>query len=153
MAKTLPAHPVLIQAERLGRRLTETEEVRRFREAERQIQRSGRVQGLIEEIKRKQKELVHAKHYQKTNYIRRLEEELDRLQQELEDLPIVREYQQSQVEMNDLLQMIQRWLSIRSPGKSTSKREEISSAAAAEEGRAAADHNFLFKPRRDFCGV
>src|SRR5690606_32840818 len=107
MAKTLPAHPVLIQAERLGRRLTETEEVRRFREAERQIQRSPRVQGLIEEIKRKQKELVHAKHYQKTKYIRLLEEELDRLKRELEDLPIVREYQQSQVEMNDLLQMIQ----------------------------------------------
>ena len=108
MEEILPAHPVLAQAVRLGRRLTETEEVRRFREAERQIQGSGRVQGLIEEIKRKQKELVHAKHYQKTNYIRRLEEELDRLQRELEDLPIVREYQQSQVEMNDLLQMIQR---------------------------------------------
>lgn len=108
MEKTQPGHPVLAQAARLGRRLTETEEVRRFREAERQIQKSRRVQGLIEEIKRKQKELVHAKHYQKTNYVRLLEEELDRLQKELEDLPIVREYQQSQVEMNDLLQMIQR---------------------------------------------
>lgn len=108
MAENMPEHPVLAQAVRLGRRLKETAEVRRFREAERQIQESGRVQGLIEEIKRKQKELVHAKHYQKTNYIRHLERELDRLQRELEDLPIVREYQQSQSEMNDLLQMIQR---------------------------------------------
>jgi cell fate (sporulation/competence/biofilm development) regulator YmcA (YheA/YmcA/DUF963 family) len=108
MAEALPEHPVLAQAALLGRRLTETEEVRRFRQAERQIQKSRRVQQLIEEIKRKQKELVHAKHYQKTNYIRQLEGELDRLQQELENLPIVREYQQSQVEMNDLLQMIQR---------------------------------------------
>ena len=108
MEENQPVHPVLAQAVRLGRRLKETEEVRRFREAERQIQKSGRVQGLIEEIKRKQKELVHAKHYQKTNYIRQLEEELALLQRELEDLPIVREYRQSQSEMNELLRMIQR---------------------------------------------
>jgi cell fate (sporulation/competence/biofilm development) regulator YmcA (YheA/YmcA/DUF963 family) len=35
-----------------------------------------------------------------------LEKELDRLQLEMENLPIVREYQQSQVEMNDLLQTL-----------------------------------------------
>lgn len=106
MKQPNPDHPILVHASSLGRRLSETEEIRRFRLAEEQINRSSRVQGLIEEIKRKQKELVHAKHYQKPEYTRRLEQELDRLQLEMDQLPIVREYQQSQVEMNDLLQTL-----------------------------------------------
>ncbi|SMO55981.1 RicAFT regulatory complex protein RicA family protein [Melghirimyces algeriensis] len=99
-------HPALVHAARLGKRLLEAEEVRRFRLAEEQIQRSNRVNKLIEEIKRKQKELVHAKHYGKSAYIRQLEQELDQLHKEMDSLPIVREYQQSQVEMNDLLQTL-----------------------------------------------
>ncbi|OYD09534.1 RicAFT regulatory complex protein RicA family protein [Paludifilum halophilum] len=100
-------HPVLVHAAQLGRRLLETEEIQRFRSAEEQIQNSRRVNGLIEEIKRKQKELVHAKHYQKHEYIRQLEADLDRLHREMDELPIVREYQQTQVEVNDLLQTLQ----------------------------------------------
>ncbi|BCU81994.1 hypothetical protein JIR001_17770 [Polycladomyces abyssicola] len=103
-------HPILQTAAQLGRRLQQTEEISRFRQAEKQIQNSARVNGLIAEIKRKQKELVHAKHYQKTEYVRRLEQELKALQEEMENLPIVREYQQSQVEVNDLLQTIQQVL-------------------------------------------
>jgi cell fate (sporulation/competence/biofilm development) regulator YmcA (YheA/YmcA/DUF963 family) len=103
-------HPILQTAAELGRRLQQTEEIRRFRQAEQQIRNSARVNGLIAEIKRKQKELVHAKHYQKTEYVRRLEQELNALQEEMENLPIVLEYQQSQVEVNDLLQTIQQVL-------------------------------------------
>jgi cell fate (sporulation/competence/biofilm development) regulator YmcA (YheA/YmcA/DUF963 family) len=103
-------HPILQTAAELGRRLQQTDEISRFRQAEKQIQNSARVNRLIAEIKRKQKELVHAKHYQKTEYVRRLEQELKALQEEMENLPIVREYQQSQVEVNDLLQTIQQVL-------------------------------------------
>ncbi|MDR6224275.1 RicAFT regulatory complex protein RicA family protein [Desmospora profundinema] len=108
MATIKPSHPVLALAQNLGRRLSLTEEIQRFRLAEEQIDNSRRVSELIEKIKRKQKELVHAKHYGKTAYIRQLEHELNQLQHELDHLPIVREYQQSQVEMNDLLQTLQR---------------------------------------------
>ncbi|MFC4077932.1 YlbF family regulator [Salinithrix halophila] len=101
-------HPVLDHAAALGQKLLSAEEIRRFRMAEEQIQRSRRVNELIEAIKRKQKELVHAKHYQKTAYIGKLEEELAALHEEMDNLPIVREYQQSQVEMNDLLQTLQK---------------------------------------------
>ncbi|PTX58681.1 cell fate (sporulation/competence/biofilm development) regulator YmcA (YheA/YmcA/DUF963 family) [Melghirimyces profundicolus] len=108
MKESIQEHPILAHAARLGHRLLETEEIRRFRLAEEQIQNSSRVNGLIEEIKRKQKELVHAKHYQKSEYIRQLEDELERLREEMDNLPIVREYQQSQVEVNDLLQTLTR---------------------------------------------
>lgn len=103
-------HPILAHASRLGEHLSQTEEIRRFRQAEEQVNRSNRVKGLIEEIKQKQKELVHGKHYGKHEYVRQLEQELDCLQEEMERLPIVREYQQSQVEVNDLLQTLTRVL-------------------------------------------
>lgn len=100
-------HPILRSTRNLAELLLQTEEIVRFRQAESQIQKSEKVQGIIATIKRKQKEWVHAKHYQKSEYTRLLEKELAELQDELDSLPIVREYQQSQVEVNDLLQMIQ----------------------------------------------
>ncbi|PTM58897.1 YlbF family regulator [Desmospora activa] len=108
MAAIEPGHPVLALAHNLGRRLALTAEIQRFRLAEEQVESSRRVTELIETIKRKQKELVHAKHYEKTAYIRQLEQELEQIHHELDHLPIVREYQQSQVEMNELLQTLQR---------------------------------------------
>lgn len=100
-------HPILKSAENLAKQIQQLEEVKRFRAAEKQIEQSETVQSYIEKIKHKQKELVHAKHFQKRNYRKKLEKELEILQQEFEQLPIVREYQQIQVSVNDLLQLIQ----------------------------------------------
>lgn len=108
MATTSTEHPVLEMARRFAERLQASSEVQRFRQAEQQVKNSETVRQYIETIKIKQKELVHAKHYQKLEYIRLLEKELERLNEELDNLPIVREYQQSQVDVNDLLQTIQR---------------------------------------------
>jgi cell fate (sporulation/competence/biofilm development) regulator YmcA (YheA/YmcA/DUF963 family) len=103
----LLTHDVLVAAEQLASKVRNSEEVKRFHIAEQQIQQSQTVQQLIETIKKKQKELVHAKHYKKTLYQKQLERELDALQHRLDHLPIVMEYQQRQVEMNDLLQLLQ----------------------------------------------
>jgi cell fate (sporulation/competence/biofilm development) regulator YmcA (YheA/YmcA/DUF963 family) len=100
-------HNVLAAAEQLATKVRNSEEVKRFHIAEQQVQQSQTVQRLIETIKKKQKELVHAKHYKKTLYQKQLERELDALHHQLDHLPIVMEYQQRQVEMNDLLQLMQ----------------------------------------------
>lgn len=100
-------HPVMKRARQFAGLIQKSEEIKRFRAAEQQVQNSETVQKKIETIKHKQKELVQAKHYQKMAYARQLEKELDQLNNELDNLPIVREYQQSQVEVNDLLQTIQ----------------------------------------------
>ncbi len=100
-------HPVLELAEQFADKIKTSVEVERFILAEQQVQHSKSVQTLIDTIKKKQKELVHAKHYEKTMYRKQIEQELDDLNHKLDYLPIVREYQQSQVEMNDLLQIIQ----------------------------------------------
>ncbi|MBA4602359.1 RicAFT regulatory complex protein RicA family protein [Thermoactinomyces mirandus] len=100
-------HPVLKRARQFAELIQESEEIKRFRAAEQQVQNSETVQKRIDVIRHKQKEWVVARHYQKTEYARLLEKELDQLNHELESLPIVREYQQSQVDINDLLQIIQ----------------------------------------------
>ncbi|SHE38621.1 Cell fate regulator YmcA, YheA/YmcA/DUF963 family (controls sporulation, competence, biofilm development) [Seinonella peptonophila] len=110
MTVTQLTHPVLEAAQRVAVRLQQMEEVKRYRLAEEQVNKSEAVQYYIQTIKQKQKELVHAKHYQKSGYTRQLERELDQLHEQLDHLPIVREYQQSQVYVNDLLQMIKRTL-------------------------------------------
>jgi cell fate (sporulation/competence/biofilm development) regulator YmcA (YheA/YmcA/DUF963 family) len=110
MMVTETTHPILIQAQRIAERLQSLEEVQRYQAAEEQINKSQTVQNYIETIKRKQKELVHAKHFQKHNYVRQLEQELDQLNQEFDQLPIVREYQLFQVHVNDMLQSIQHTL-------------------------------------------
>jgi cell fate (sporulation/competence/biofilm development) regulator YmcA (YheA/YmcA/DUF963 family) len=107
MSTIMTDHPILHLARNFAERLKQSEEIQRFRQAEEQVQKSETVHRLIETIKKKQKEWVHAKHYQKVEYARSLEKELEQLQYELDNLPIVREYQQSQVEVNDLLQTIQ----------------------------------------------
>jgi cell fate (sporulation/competence/biofilm development) regulator YmcA (YheA/YmcA/DUF963 family) len=108
MSTILSEHPLRSLVNQFVSRLQACEEVQRFRLAEQQVQKSQTVSQLVEEIKRKQKEWVHAKHYQKTEYMKQLERELDQLQEKLDNLPIVREYQQYQVDVNDLLQLIQK---------------------------------------------
>ena len=103
-------HPVLLKAQEISKELASLEEVKRFQLAEQQLNKSESVNELIRLIKKKQKELVHAKHYQKGEYIRVVEKELNELQYQFDHLPIVKEYQQMQVEVNDLLQIVQRVL-------------------------------------------
>lgn len=103
-------HPVLVKAREMAEKIKTLEEVERFQLAEQQLNESESVHTLIQTIKQKQKELVHAKHYQKSEYVRQVEKELDELQYEFDHLPIVKEYQQMQVEVNDLLQIVQRTL-------------------------------------------
>lgn len=107
MAVVKAVHPILQLADQLGHRLSQIEEVQRFRAAEQQIEKSQSVQSYIELIKQKQKELVHAKHYQKGMHVQQVEQELDSLNEEFENLPIVQEYRQMQVGVNDMLQTIQ----------------------------------------------
>lgn len=110
MSESTSQGSVLEKAKQFAEKLRNCAEVQRFHLAENQVNQSKSVQNLIDTIRKKQKELVHAKHYQKVAYQKQLESELEQLNRQLDSLPIVREYQQSQVELNDLLQTIQRIL-------------------------------------------
>ncbi|RKD75308.1 MULTISPECIES: RicAFT regulatory complex protein RicA family protein [Sinobaca] len=97
---------VLAKAKELGSMIAETEEVDFFKRAEAQINKNLRVQELIGKIKAKQKEAVNLQHYQKHEALKETEREIDELNAEIESIPLVVEFQQSQTEVNHLLQLV-----------------------------------------------
>ncbi|MFO7264144.1 MAG: master regulator for biofilm formation [Bacillaceae bacterium G1] len=104
--RTVTKKEIMDKARELADLIAQSEEVEFYRRAEQQIKRSQKVQSLIAQLKRTQKELVHAKQLQKHQLAAQLEEKLERLQDELDEIPIVVEFKESQLEINDLLQLV-----------------------------------------------
>ncbi|MBO8170922.1 MAG: RicAFT regulatory complex protein RicA family protein [Bacillaceae bacterium] len=97
---------ILDKARELAELIANSSEVDFFKRAEQQIKQNASVQNLINQIKKKQKEAVSLEHMNKHDLVKKVEAEIDALQDQLDEIPIVREFKQSQVEVNDLLQMV-----------------------------------------------
>lgn len=97
---------ILEQAKKLATLISRSAEVEFFKRAEQQIKKNSKVNSLIAEIKRLQKQAVHFEHYKKEKALKETELKIEQLTNELEQIPIVQEFKQSQKEVNDLLQMI-----------------------------------------------
>jgi cell fate (sporulation/competence/biofilm development) regulator YmcA (YheA/YmcA/DUF963 family) len=110
---TFTREQILEKANELAKMLAETEEVAFFRQAEVQINDNDKVQNLIKRIKLLQKNSVNLQHYQKFEALRDNENKIDQLMDELDNIPLVKEFKQSQTEVNDLLQYISNSISNR----------------------------------------
>ncbi|ALS27633.1 YlbF family regulator [Paenibacillus cisolokensis] len=98
---------IMAKAKELAELIYTSEEVQHFRRAEKQIQANERVQGLIAQIKKKQKELVAFETtFKNEKMVAKIEREMEQLQDELDSIPIVSEFQQSQSDINYLLQLV-----------------------------------------------
>ncbi len=97
---------VLVEAKKLAEMLSNTEEIDRFKEIEVKINRNTKVQSLIKKIKTLQKQAVNFQAYEKKEALKRVEQELDRLQKELDEIPIVSEFKEIQITVNDVLQLV-----------------------------------------------
>ncbi|WP_088072234.1 RicAFT regulatory complex protein RicA family protein [Gottfriedia luciferensis] len=97
---------IVERAKELAVMISETEEVDFFKRAEAQINESESVRAYIEEIKSLQKQAVNLEHWGKKEALKKVEQELDELNEKLESIPIVQQFQSSQVEVNGLLQLI-----------------------------------------------
>jgi cell fate (sporulation/competence/biofilm development) regulator YmcA (YheA/YmcA/DUF963 family) len=102
---------IVEKAKELAKMMAETEEVDFFKRAEAQINESATVKGYIEEIKSLQKQAVNLEHWGKTEALKKVEKDLEELNEKLESIPVVQEFQASQVEVNDLLQLISHTIS------------------------------------------
>jgi len=110
---TFSREQILEKANELAKMLADTDEVAFFKKAEEQINKNEKVQNLIKQIKLLQKESVNLQHYQKFEALRENENKIDRLMDELDNIPLVKEFKQSQKEVNDLLQYISTSISSR----------------------------------------
>ncbi|QJD83295.1 RicAFT regulatory complex protein RicA family protein [Cohnella herbarum] len=98
---------ILARAKELAHLITTTEEVDMYQRSEKLIQSHERVQGLITTIKKKQKELVAFQNtFKNPAMVEKIEAEINEIQDELDNIPIVQQFQQSQVDVNYLLQSI-----------------------------------------------
>ncbi|GIN21408.1 MAG TPA: hypothetical protein DEO65_11725 [Bacillus bacterium] len=97
---------IVERAHELARMIANTEEVDFFKRAEAQINENQKVREMIASIKSLQKQAVNFQHYEKDRALKLVEEKLEKLEKELDDIPIVQEFKQSQTDVNDLLQMV-----------------------------------------------
>ncbi|HYK74917.1 MAG TPA: RicAFT regulatory complex protein RicA family protein [Pseudoneobacillus sp.] len=137
---------IIARARELAGMIAETEEVDFFKRAEAQIHDNEKIRLMISDIKGLQKQAVNLQHYGKPEALKRVEDKIASIEQELDELPIVAEFKQSQVEVNDLLQLIANTISntvtdelIRSTGGDVLRGE--TGASLKNEGSCAHDHD------------
>lgn len=84
--------------------IKENKKIARYQELENIINNNEKISSLLNELKIIQKEIVHAKEYNKTIYLEKLENDYQELYQSIENHPIMAEYLDLQEEINAFLQ-------------------------------------------------
>lgn len=97
---------IMGKAKELAELLTTSTEVQYYQSAEKKIQQSEHVQKLIAAIKKKQKEIVAFESFGNKAMVEKIEGEIEVLQDELDSIPVVQQFQQSQTDINYLLQLV-----------------------------------------------
>lgn len=97
---------VLDEAKKMAVMLANTEEIERFKQVEAKINENKKVQRLITKIKALQKQAVNLQAYGKKEALKKVEEQLDIFQKEIDAIPVVQEFKETQGLVNDVLQLI-----------------------------------------------
>ncbi|CAM4235822.1 RicAFT regulatory complex protein RicA family protein [Paenibacillus tarimensis] len=118
---------IMAKAKELAEMIYTSEEVQHYRRAEKQINGNERIQSLISQIKKKQKEIVAFQSFQNQKMVDKIEGEIEALQDELDAIPIVSDFQQSQSDINYLLQLV-----ISVIRDTVAQRLDVESASAPE---------------------
>ena len=97
---------ILEKARELAKMIAETEEVEFFKRAEAKIHENKKVKEKISQLKLLQKQAVNLQNYGKVNALKLVEEKIERIEKEIDDIPVVQEFKESQYEVNELLQIV-----------------------------------------------
>ncbi|OXM84765.1 RicAFT regulatory complex protein RicA family protein [Paenibacillus rigui] len=97
---------ILAKAKELAELISTSNEVQFFQKAEAQISSNDQIQTLISAIKKKQKEIVAFESFENNKMVEKIEKEIEDLQDQLDNIPIVSEFKQSQEDINYLLQLV-----------------------------------------------
>ncbi|MET3576788.1 RicAFT regulatory complex protein RicA family protein [Bhargavaea ullalensis] len=106
MEKTYTKHDIIEKAKELAEMISATEEVEFFKRAEEQINDNKSVREKIASLKSLQKQAVNFQQYGKERAQQLVEGKISQIEEELDNMPIVREFKQSQVDVNQLLQLV-----------------------------------------------
>ena len=106
MEKLYTKDEIVAKANEIAMMIANTEEVEFFKRAEAQINENSKIRENIASLKSLQKQAVNLQHYGKEQAYSDVQAKIDKLEKELDELPIVQQFKQSQVDVNDLLQMV-----------------------------------------------
>ncbi|KAB2335500.1 RicAFT regulatory complex protein RicA family protein [Cytobacillus gottheilii] len=97
---------IIKRAEELARMIADTEEVEFFKRAEAQIHGNEKVKTLMTSIKGLQKQAVNLQHFGKEEAHKKTEAKIASIEEQLDSIPVVQEFKQSQLDVNNLLQTV-----------------------------------------------
>ncbi|MFJ8235015.1 RicAFT regulatory complex protein RicA family protein [Ureibacillus sp. NPDC094379] len=97
---------IVEKAKEIAHMIANTEQVEFFKKAEEQINDNQFVREKIASLKTLQKQAVNFQAIGKERAQKLVEDKIDKIQEEIDTLPIVQEFKQSQVEVNELLQLV-----------------------------------------------
>ena len=116
---------ILAKAKELAELIATSSEVEFYKKAEKQIANNENIQRIISAIKKKQKEAVAFEKFENPQMVKKIEGEIDELQKQLDEIPIVSQFKQSQEDLNYLLQLVM-----------TVIRDTVSEKINVEQGKA-----------------
>lgn len=97
---------IVAKSKEIAHMIANTEEVEFFKKAEAQINENQFVREKIASLKTLQKQAVNFQHLGKEKALKLIEEKIAKVEEEIDVLPIVQQFKQSQVDVNNLLQLV-----------------------------------------------
>ncbi|MFC4354494.1 RicAFT regulatory complex protein RicA family protein [Chryseomicrobium palamuruense] len=97
---------IIEKAHEIASMIAQTEEVDFFKRAEAQINENQKVKEKIASLKSLQKQAVNFQHLGKEKALKLIESKIANVEAEIDAIPIVQEFKQSQGEVNNLLQLV-----------------------------------------------
>ncbi len=98
---------IMAKAKEVAELLSSSDEADVFRKAEKRVNEHPEIQRLIAAIKKKQKEIVAFETtFKNADMVKKIEAEIEELQNQLDDYPIVTQFRQSQSDLNYTLQLV-----------------------------------------------
>ncbi|PIC58723.1 hypothetical protein CSV75_06000 [Sporosarcina sp. P18a] len=106
MEKKFTKDEIIEKARDLAHMLANTEEVEFYKRAEAQINENQKVREKIASMKSLQTQAVNFQNYEKERALKAIEKKIEQVQGEIDAIPLVQEFKQSQDEVNNLLQLV-----------------------------------------------
>lgn len=106
MEKKYTKDEIIEKAKEIALMIANTEQVDFFKRAEAQINENQKVRESIASLKSLQQQAVNFQQYGKERALNIIEGKMATIEEEIDAVPIVQEFKQSQTEVNELLQMV-----------------------------------------------
>lgn len=106
MEKLYTKEEIIEKAREIAHMIANTEQVEFFKRAEEQINENQKIREKIASLRSLQTQAVNFQMYEKARALEIIEGKIEKIQEEIDEVPIVQEFKQSQVEVNDLLQLV-----------------------------------------------